>query len=374
MNMREYATILGSRLRSLAEAVGKFLIWWRDELLALAPERWQRHLRLLDNSLILELEDEQACFRFGNLADAELLERLPLDERGVPSTWPSEQVRARADKAAQVILLLPEQRVLRKPISLPAVTEGKLHNVLHFEMDRYTPFKSEQVYFGHRLLRRDPSHERIEVELIVVQRDYLEPILAKLAEANLHPGVVSLRATTDGGARLVNLLPISQGSASRDRWSRNRRLQVGLALAALLLVLGWPFYQQQQQVRQLEGEVRQLKGLAEQASGVGTTLEHLQQSREFLALQQAKAPQTLLLLDELTALLPDHTWLTRFEDSGTSLRLDGESSAASSLIRLLESSPMLENVRFASPVTANPNTSRERFSLVAEASTQGTEP
>ncbi|MOA51550.1 hypothetical protein D3C78_1747130 [compost metagenome] len=56
------------------------------------------------------------------------------------------------------------------------------------------------------------------------------------------------------------------------------------------------------------------------------------------------------------------------------MRLDGESAEASSLISLLESSPLLENVRFASPVTANPGTARERFSLVADVSRSEVQP
>lgn len=371
MNMRGYGAQLGARLRPLLAQVGDFAIWWRDELLGLMPERWQRHLRHLGNSLIIELDEQQAVFSLGNLAQAEALETLGLEalcgDGGL-----REASLARAAKAAQIILLLPAQHALRKTVGLPLATEGKVDNVLRFEMDRYTPFSSEQVYFGHRQLRHGGSRERIEIELTVVQRDYLDPLLAALGRLGLAPDLVSLRDSADSAGNLVNLLPASRGLAGRQGW--RKRLRVVWVPLLVLGLLAWPFFLQDRELQALQDEVLQLKDRVEQARGLGSTLEQLQSGRDFLLRQQAAAPQPLLLLDELTALLPDSTWLTRFEDDGSSVRLDGESAEASSLISLLESSPLLENVRFASPVTANPGTARERFSLVADVSRSEVQP
>lgn len=60
--------------------------------------------------------------------------------------------------------------------------------------------------------------------------------------------------------------------------------------------------------------------------------------------------------------------MTRFQDNARGFRLDGESGEASALIGLLEGSALMENVRFASPVTSNPTTQKDRFSLVADLS------
>lgn len=371
MNMRGYGAQLGAQLRALTVQASDFARWWWDELLGLMPERWQRHLRHLGNSLIIELDEQQAAFGLGNLAQAEPLESLGL-EALLGTGGLSEASLARATQAAQVILLLPAEHALRKTLVLPLATEGKVDNVLRFEMDRYTPFTSEQVYFGHRQLRHSGSRERIEIELSLVQRDYLDPLLAALGRLGLSPDVVSLRDSADSAGNLINLLPARRGLAGRQGW--RKRLRAVWVPLLVLGVLAWPFYRQSQELQELQAEVLQLKDQVEQARGLGSTLEELHSSRAFLQRQQAIAPQPLLLLDELTALLPDNTWLSRFEDDGRSLRLDGESAEASNLISLLESSPLLENVRFASPVTANPNTARERFSLVADVSRSEVQP
>ena len=38
---------------------------------------------------------------------------------------------------------------------MPAATEENLPQVLSFEMDRLTPFRSDEVYFDHRVVGRD---------------------------------------------------------------------------------------------------------------------------------------------------------------------------------------------------------------------------
>jgi general secretion pathway protein L len=63
--------------------------------------------------------------------------------------------------------------------------------------------------------------------------------------------------------------------------------------------------------------------------------------------------------------LPDDTWLFRAEIRDGKVHLQGTSSRASALIAGLEASSLLEDVRFASPVTQDGASGRERFHLSA---------
>ncbi len=71
------------------------------------------------------------------------------------------------------------------------------------------------------------------------------------------------------------------------------------------------------------------------------------------------------LLEELSARLPDDTWLFRAEVRDGKVHLQGTSTGASALIAELENSRFLEDVRFASPVTQDGASGRERFHLSA---------
>lgn len=351
---------------SLIVAAQRFWQWWSQELLGLVPERWQERLRRRGNQLFIVLHGDQCSLSFGSFGQRETVASAAL---GADGEWPPallEVLLGRMAKAAQVILLLPEQQVLHKVLSLPAATEAGLNNVLRFEMDRHTPFTSEQVYFGFRILERDRRHQRLQVELLVVLRDYLDELLGRLDGLGVHPSVVT---RDEGEARLsgksINLLP---GGLLRSRsagWRGNRRLQVGAALGLVLLV-GFPLLQQQQRAERLAAELDAPKAAAERAAAVRAELERLEAGRNYLSEQQAQAGEALRMLNELTRLLPDSTWLSRFELSGERVRLEGESAEASALIGLLEQSETLQNVSYASPITSNPRTQKDRFSLLAE--------
>jgi len=71
-------------------------------------------------------------------------------------------------------------------------------------------------------------------------------------------------------------------------------------------------------------------------------------------------------MDELTRILPDDTWITRLDIKGSELEIQGQSSSAAALIPLIESSSILQNPRFRSPVTQIPRSDAERFQLSAE--------
>src|ERR1051325_2271629 len=53
------------------------------------------------------------------------------------------------------VLRVGESDVLGKTLSLPLAAERQLEQVLAFEMDRETPFKPDELFWTHRIDRRD---------------------------------------------------------------------------------------------------------------------------------------------------------------------------------------------------------------------------
>ena len=74
----------------------------------------------------------------------------------------------------------------------------------------------------------------------------------------------------------------------------------------------------------------------------------------------------LQLVDELTQLLPDDTWISQLDFKDREIQLRGNSAASAALIAALEASPLLRNARFRSPVTRDRRIGTERFHLSAE--------
>src|SRR5439155_45970 len=69
------------------------------------------------------------------------------------------------------------------------------------------------------------------------------------------------------------------------------------------------------------------------------------------------------VLRELTEILPSDAWVTYLALDAKGVELTGQAGAASNLIPLLENSPRLERVEFASPVTRGRD--REQFRIRA---------
>ncbi|MDP3979063.1 MAG: PilN domain-containing protein [Pseudomonas sp.] len=351
---------------SLIALAQRFWQWWSQELLGLVPERWRDRLRRRGKLLFIVLHEGQCSLGFGSFGQREPLVSAPLGAEGELPPAVVEVLLERVGKAAKVVLLLPPRQVLRKVLSLPAATEAGLGNVLRFEMDRHTPFTGEQVYFGFRIVERDRRHQRLQVELQVVLRDYLDELLQRFDGLGVHPALVTLdEGAGQGRSQSINLLPGGLLRSRGSRWRGNRRLQVAVVLGLVALAV-FPLLQQQRRAERLAAELDAPKAAAERAAAVRAELEQLEAGQRYLREQQALAGEVLGILKELTTLLPDSTWLSRFELSGERVRLEGESAEASALIGLFEQSKTLQNFSYASPITSNPRTQKDRFSLIAE--------
>jgi general secretion pathway protein L len=85
----------------------------------------------------------------------------------------------------------------------------------------------------------------------------------------------------------------------------------------------------------------------------------------FLVEKKAADVMAVELIDEVSRILPDHSWITRLNLSETELQIQGQSTSSASLIAAIESSSYFENVRFASPVVQIQGTQSDRFHIAA---------
>ena len=83
----------------------------------------------------------------------------------------------------------------------------------------------------------------------------------------------------------------------------------------------------------------------------------------FLGGQRRDAFSAVTLLDELTRILPDDTWLFELKVAAQEVRIPGYAPTASALIGLIDKSPRLQGPRFRSSVTQDPRTGLERFNM-----------
>ena len=164
---------------------------------------------------------------------------------------------------------------------------------------------------------------------------------------------------------LLNLIPI------KDRPRKGRHIYytfwvlLVLVFLSLFLLSAIPFLKRAATIDHLEKEINSL------SVNVDDILKKKEEiERRTLRLNEVKKIRDINPLDvvkELTLLLPEHTWLSYFRQKGGKIELRGISESATSLISLLESSPLFTDVSFSSPVVKNKEgTETFRLSLYVE--------
>jgi Tfp pilus assembly protein PilN len=186
-----------------------------------------------------------------------------------------------------------------------------------------------------------------------------------LAEITEPRGAAELAVATASsrGIRPLDLIP----SAIKPRRLTRQEMFTGgvlaatvlLALAALLV----PGYRESRSLGRLNAEIARIDPEVRAVEHVARELERKRQLLVTLQKIGTGALQPLPVLRELTEVLPSDAWVTYLAFDAKGVELTGQAGAASTLIPLLENSPRLERVEFASPVTRGRD--REQFRIRA---------
>jgi general secretion pathway protein L len=148
-----------------------------------------------------------------------------------------------------------------------------------------------------------------------------------------------------------------------------RRLLAGAAVIALLLLswgsIAWGI--QWYRLETLNSELDRLKADATKTEEILVRVEEIQSSLESFMKFSKKPAFSLKLLDTLTRSIPVNTHLTDIEVRSGSVVIAGISSNASSLISILEDSPLFKNARMIGAVkAASGNTEKFKIGMELE--------
>lgn len=360
---------------SVREYGSRYIHWWTTELLALVPRRWRALMAHATRRLVVDVDGDQAHVALHNGHGVQKLASFAFgtDAADQPKAWAIIS-GACGERIEEVIVRLPARQVLRHTLSFPLAAEENLREVLAYEMDRHTPFKAEQVYYDFAIVERAPAERSVRVELTLIPRASIDPLLKILAVRGLEvtaltlapvstsAGVPTDAETSDAG---INLLPTARARSSRGSHDRHNRVLLGLAAVLLLLAVIVPLAQQRSMVSELGAKVQAVREKALEAEQTRKELEQLMAATTALVAERNARPLVIGILDEVTRILPDSTWLTRLEINGSKVKIQGESSNASEVATLMLGSAMFPDARFESPVTRNPRTANERFVISA---------
>lgn len=333
-----------------------FLRWWRDGLLLWLPESLRQHLTAPTPKLLIDVTADELVISAQEAGERRELVRYP---RALLADGLSDAPKPR-DR--EVVLRLPADQALSQMITLPQAASKNLRQVVGFELDRLTPFPAQQIYYDAQVLTQQQATRTIRVQFVMALRSVLDPLLDQLSATGLMPD----RVTVAGDRGGCNLL-------SPER--RPRRVSVAgtirgvlwlLILVTGLAVAVLPLWQQRALVVELIPKVQAARQQAEHVAKLRRQLDKANELAHFLPAKRRQEPRVIRVLEQLTRVIPDNTWVEQLEIRGNQLELRGQSQEASALLPLLEQSPLFQGATFRSPITRDARSGKDRFYLTAQ--------
>jgi general secretion pathway protein L len=344
--------------------IPRFFAWWWEELLGCLPARWRRELAQQPPVLRVTRQGGGWLLERRRGAQVEAVEELTAESDPMLQRAAVARVKESGEEPVRSVRLeLPAARALLRRIQLPLAAESNLAGVIGFEMDKHTPFKADQVYSAWRVVRQDVASRQLVLDLAVVPKAVLDEELAALAALELSPSEVDLRRG-DAAAGL-NLLPAGRRQHAGNP-TRRLNLILGVSAIALLFVmLNESVAARRAGLEVLRDAVAAQRQQAEHVEGLKRQVQEAVVAANFLADRKCIQAPTIEVLNELTNLLPDHTWLERMTFFGQQVQLQGQSQQANALIALLGQAKTVRDPQFQGVIQPDMSSGKERFSLQA---------
>jgi general secretion pathway protein L len=105
----------------------------------------------------------------------------------------------RVPPSSEIYMALPRKEILYRWIDLPSAAGENLRETIGYEMEKFTPFPSDALYFDVRVVQEDRGDGQIRVLLLAVRKKAVEPFLDVMKRNNL--GVSGLESVSSA---LVN--------------------------------------------------------------------------------------------------------------------------------------------------------------------------
>jgi general secretion pathway protein L len=270
-------------------------------------------------------------------------------------------------RGSRLTLVLRPQPFLFRPIELPKRADEFLAGVVRAQIDRLTPWSADDAAFGWSTPTAI-SGDRIVVTIAATARAKILPYLQALDELSAQSiAVLAAPQVTDTGLVPIKVLGYERRSVLDVR--RIHRVLASVLLGAVILagaagaanfvLTGYLDTRRDELARKITERRAVIRASGELGADTGVGAERLLERRKYAS------PSTVLVLEALSQILPDHTYVTELRIEGDKLRVIGVTQDAPSLISLIEQLPQFTRATFFAPTTRSPSDPGERFHIEA---------
>ncbi|MDB5639689.1 MAG: hypothetical protein JWP51_4597 [Bradyrhizobium sp.] len=329
-----------------------FSRWWLSELRETVPSDWLSWVDgdAMPRLLIWRDRDLVVC-RLASAAGP-IETRLPLHRFGVAAIkdWLAECGLRRQ----QVIVgpVIGRDLFFLRNLSVPKAALAALPKILDQEVLRRTPLQLSDIWHA-AIPAADKTTDVLAMCHWIIRKDRAE---AAIAELGLTAGDVDFLAASDANGELLPVIHFRATNHEDPPWAR-RAVKL-LAMAGLGVVMCGLVAFEWSQANVATGIEASLVAAREGAQGGRGGLN---QTARLFAM---KADVGILeIWDELSRVLPDHTFLTETRIADGRVTLSGFSANAARLVRIIDQSPLFAGATLAAAITPDATEHKDRFSI-----------
>ena len=264
-------------------------------------------------------------------------------------------------KACRAELVLQPGRFMFRPLELPRRAGEFLDGIVRSQVDRLTPWSPAEAAFGWSP-PTDAGNDRITVTVAATARALITPLVEAVAGLGADSIVVSTHAPAPASAVAIKVLEHTVRGALELRRVRRALMAVliGAGLVASAAVAAQIVVGDDIEARQLDvmRRIAARRNAPRAGDAADTALAALERRKH-------ETPASVIVLEALSQILPDHTYVTELRITGDKMQVVGVTRDAPSLIRLIEQSSQFARATFFAPTTRSPTEPGEHFHIEA---------
>jgi len=259
-------------------------------------------------------------------------------------------------------VLLPEDLLLRRTLTLPRLQPADLQAALALEVQSLSPFQHEDTVWVHYTGSHDTSSS--QVHLVLSARSLItQYLIANYAHLKASP--IEVWTTALGGSGYTKM-PGFGGDLRARRGAMWRGASAALFLLLLALLVALAVTPSVQLYLRALRANHSLMLLQQKVAPVVAQRESLLRATEqldSLAKLVGKPVPVLQTLDLITRALPDDTSLMSFKVNGLKVSISGQTGNSAALMKQLGATPGLKDVKAPSAAVKPLGAARESFSI-----------
>ena len=349
--------------------IASFWAWWTQELQGLLPSSLKRFSRSYSNKIVVTVENEIITLDYYKAGETTVFLSESFDTSTYTPTNALINPQFRSVKYQTILKINPDTFV-HKTVHIPVAAKKNLEQVIGFEIDKLTPFNKANCFYSAINLNRKELSGFIPVLLVVTPKSALEKALTISRSCNLKIDKVCADIIDEQYPEIrnqYNLLPSTWKHipGTTETFLNLTLNSCMLLLATLCLLL--PALDAQQDIDYLQ---KTLKGFEKETRSIDKQQAEINQlisEHEKLTDIIKKQPNLLSVLNELSAILNDNTWLIHLRYSEEQLEIMGYSPTTLATISDLENSEYFSKVNLLSPLYQDKQTGLERFHISMKA-------